>query len=1122
MSEYKDESNPDYQDLITKIKEQEQQIEVLQKDLDTKNDFLNEIRNTTQTSSVLIYSLVINAKGDFYFPYINNEDEAIFGLNLKELTDTAEIFNNVHSDDRLALTNNLRHTLKNLTPLQSEYRYLHPKKGCVWHEINAVPAVNKDGSVSVHGMITDISPRILAEQKMNRAKRLYLFISRINQIIVRSEDQNQLFHEVCTIAVEEGKFKMAWIGAIDFTTHTVSPVSFAGEDNGYLSIIRTISLRPDEKGGTGPSGIAMRQGNYYVCNSVAEDPIMEPWRAEALQRGFQSLMSIPIKKFGKTIGVFVIYAAEKNYFDEEEIGLLNKATADVTFALELFEKEARRKQAEDAVAESEKRFHTLTEVSPVGIFRTDLTGATTYVNQRWTEIVGLGFEQSLGNGWYFAIHPEDRLKLYEEWKKVTSKRTRSILEYRFVKKDGSTVWVIGQATPETNTENQIVGFIGTVTDITERKLAEDKFVQTNKKMEAIIAAIPDMMFEIDLSGKIFNYHSPDNDLLLMPPSLFIGKNVTEVLPADAASTCLLALKESNIKGISRGKQYSLILPNENKHWFELSIAPMKEAQSDENHFIVVSTDITEQKRTEEDLHKNKERYQGLLDNLEAGIIVHAANGVITMCNSKSAELLGHSIEELMTGNKGTMKWNFLNEDYSEMLVENYPLNQIMNSKRSIKNFPLGIRDAAKDSTIWVLVSGFPTFDDGGNVQEVVISFIDVTEQILMDFEIKKAKEQAESANKSKTEFLANMSHEIRTPLNGIIGFTSLLMESQLDLKQREYMLTINESAATLMDIVNDILDFSKIEAGKLDLKIEEIDLFALINQVISLFKYQAGQKQIDLELHIDSNVPQFVFADPLRLKQIIINLVGNAVKFTQKGKVQLEVCVVSASEEDSVSLIFSVKDTGIGIKKQNQAKIFHSFVQEDTSTSRQFGGTGLGLAISNQLLALMNSKLELESTYGQGSNFYFTIGLKKSNDQHPSLLKIHEESVTKNISGIKKVLIVEDNTINMLLAKTLVKKIIPDSLIYEATDGDEAVTQYEKEQPDIILMDIQMPNKNGFEATYEIRKIEKDRFTPIIALTAGIFVEEKEECLKSGMDDYITKPMNVIDLELVMVKWLTD
>lgn len=975
----------------------------------------------------------------------------------------------------------------------------------------------KEGKPSYEDLLAKIK---IQEQKMNKAKRLYLFISRINQIIVRAKDRNQLFKEVCNIAVETGGFQMAWIGMIDPETQNINPVGLGGHDQDYLSVIKTISAKIDNERGRGPAGIAIRQGTHQVCNAVEDDAEMELWREEALKREYHSLIAIPIKMFNKVIGVFVIYAAEKNYFDDEEINLLNNATTDVAFALEFFEEEIMRKQAEEAVAQSEKRFHTLTEVSPVGIFRTDLTGATTYVNQRWTQIVGISYDQSMGSGWYIAIHPEDRIKIFDEWKKVTADKLRSLLEYRFIKPDGSIVWVIGQATPETNAEDEIIGFIGTITDITQRKQAEDKFVKTSKKMEAIIEAIPDMMFEIDLHGTIYNYHSPNNHLLLVPPEQFIKRNVFEILPENAAKISLSALKDANEKGYSRGKQYSLEL-NNGKHWFELSLAPMKEDERKEKHFIVLSRDITEQKIANEAMLKNKERYRGVLDNLEAGIVVHDADGTIIMCNSKSAELLGYSKAELMSGKQETLKWNFLNEDYSEMKVEDYPISTILNSKKPIKNFPLGIIEPKNQSIVWLLVNGFPMFDDNGEIQEVVTSFIDVTKQKMMNYEIQKAKELAETASKSKTDFLANMSHEIRTPLNGIIGFTSLLMNSNLEQNEREYMLTINQSAITLMDIVNDILDFSKIEAGKLELKPEETDLFALTNQVVSLFKYQANEKQIDLVLDIDPNVPQFLFTDSLRLKQIIINLIGNAVKFTQKGKIQLEIKTILPLEDHFVNLYFSVKDTGIGIHPKNLDKIFHSFEQEDNSTSRQFGGTGLGLTISNQLLALMNSSLELESTYGEGSNFYFNIRLKKFEVQNQHLQEKNGKSIRKNILGIKKILIVEDNAINMLLAKTLVKKIIPESIILEASDGDEAITQYKNQQPDIILMDIQMPNKNGFEATYEIRKLEQDSSTPIIALTAGIFVEEKEECLKSGMNDFITKPIIVSDLESVMLKWLS-
>jgi PAS domain S-box-containing protein len=548
--------------------------------------------------------------------------------------------------------------------------------------------------------------------------------------------------------------------------------------------------------------------------------------------------------------------------------------------------------------------------------------------------------------------------------------------------------------------------------------------------------------------------------------------------------------------------------------------------SDDEQFCHITVvDITELHLIEKSLKNSEERYRNLLYNLDVGIVVHNLETSIVMSNSKASELLGISAEELKSMTINDPHWLFFDEYDLPLPIEDYPVNVILRTGKPIKDFKGKVFRIQTNDSRLLLINGFPLRNFKGELSEIVISFIDITDSKQMESDLIKAKELAESANKAKSNFLANMSHEIRTPLNGIIGFTDLLLKTKLDQDQIEYMGIVNQSASLLMEIINDILDFSKIEVGRLELNIEETDLFELAHQVVHLFEHQANLKNVDLILNIGIHVPQLVHSDSIRLKQILVNLIGNAIKFTDQGSIELNIDEVKSTGNFS-TIHFCVKDTGIGIKKRNQKKIFDSFIQEDGKTAIKFGGSGLGLTISNQLLGLMQSQLFLKSEYGKGSEFSFSIqfrtAINKKVQLQPNPTQVSKITEVDSLIGENiKILIAEDNKINMLLVKKILEKMFPKAILYEAYNGKQAVKIYTSIPLDVILMDVQMPKKNGYEAAMEIRQIEQSKRTAIIALTAGIFNQEKKKCLESGMDDYVSKPINSAHLQQAIVKCLT-
>jgi len=386
-------------------------------------------------------------------------------------------------------------------------------------------------------------------------------------------------------------------------------------------------------------------------------------------------------------------------------------------------------------------------------------------------------------------------------------------------------------------------------------------------------------------------------------------------------------------------------------------------------------------------------------------------------------------------------------------------------------------------------------------------------------ELKLARDKAEKMSQAKGEFLANMSHEIRTPMNGVIGTLQLLEDTELSEEQKEFVRTAHTSADALLAILNDILDISKIEAGKLSFETIAFDFERVINEIVILHAQKAEEQGVSLYQHIDDGLPKLVMGDPTRCRQIIVNLVSNALKFTRQGEVTIDLDVLNM-DEGQVELKVSVSDTGIGIPEAALETLFNAFTQADGSTTRKYGGTGLGLAIVSQLVELMHGRLGVDSVEGEGSTFWFIARFKCAEKE------LAREEVTKEsaepLQLNAKILLVEDNPINQMIAQKMMEKIGLRAVL--ANNGVEALEILAKQSFDLVLMDCQMPEMDGFDATREIRKLElkdlRDEALPVIAMTANVMSGDRQRCLDVGMDDYIGKPVQRDRLESVLRKWL--
>ena len=890
---------------------------------------------------------------------------------------------------------------------------------------------------------------------------------------------------------------------------------------------------------------------------------------------------------------------------------------------------------------------------------TDNQGLITWVNKAYETHTGYDRKEVKGKNPLLLLRgPEtdpdtlDRIWLHCREKQVVREE---VLCYT---KAGIGYWVDLKITPVLDDFGNCTHFIAVERDITARKEADQELKRIKDIQEQTNSVARVGGWELYARTGELYWSSTTKEIHEVPQDYVPDTEsaINFYKEGHSREAIARAVKEGLAHGTPWDSEYQVITAKGKELWVR-SIGNAEMVDGVCVRIYGAFQDITHRKQAEMDIKNSEAKFRSLYDSTSDAVILFDHTGYLD-CNDAALKMFGiDSVETFQRMPIGDLSG--LNETGMEDYKNEGNRHVQTAYEKGTHSFEWKYKrfGESKESFIAEVLLNLMKINDTEIIQAVIR---DITLRKRAELELLEAREHAEAASKLKSEFLANMSHEIRTPLNGVVGFTDLLMKTNLDETQQQYMSMVFQSANSLMDIINDILDFSKIEAGKLELTTEKTDLLEICGRVADMVTYQAQQKHLEMLLNIPADIPQFVWCDSVRLRQILVNLLSNAVKFTSQGEIELKIELLHTVSGLDYTFRFSVRDTGIGIDPQNQRRIFEAFSQEDSSTTKRFGGTGLGLTISNSLLGLMDSRLQLVSKLDQGSTFFFDVtfrtiegedrfewenveqienvlvvddsayngqilkdmlankritadhirsgeeaydrlsagkqydvilmdcqmpgrdgietirmlrklegsaanqpvillndsfdeealrvfgneldikhflvkpvkiqqlfralsdlGLKSKVPEKPVKI-VAQEKLSGQIyeTGEVKILIAEDHKINMLLVKSMLGKILPGSELIEAANGKEAIEAFRRTSPDIVFMDIQMPEMNGYEATREIRQAAGSPHVPIIALTAGTVVGEREKCIEAGMDDYLTKPVLRDTLEAAVRKWL--
>ena len=771
--------------------------------------------------------------------------------------------------------------------------------------------------------------------------------------------------------------------------------------------------------------------------------------------------------------------------------------------------------------------------SPDAIVRYDLALRRTYVNPAYTRLSGMTAAQALGRTVAESSAPGLHSDAMIE--ALTVARDTGVpqeLEFQITTPAGETVWLNGRIVLERDAQGRPASLLSVAYDVTRRRQVQEQLNQRVREFRTLAENSPDNIARFDRQCQLVYANAAVAQAWGVDVDSLRGKQPSELAPTERhwLHHCARLMQQVMASGAPAEVEMAGTHADGERRTYHVRIVAERDASGEIAGALVIGRDISERRRAEEAQQQRKQEFRALVDNSPDLVARHDREGRRVYANPALTRLLARGED----GEPILDDWSFTHEATRFRAW----LDEVRTSGR-IRLGELRYRRPGGELG-WLDVRLCPEFDEGGIVASVLAIARDVTGFVSrresLEAQVRRrtadleaASRRANAANQAKSEFLAVMSHEIRTPLNGVLGMTELLATTRLDDHQRRLVEAARLSGRHLLALVNDVLDLAKIEANEVRIEPERFEPMRLAEEAAAPVVGIAAAKGLDLKVQVDADVPGTASCDPLRLRQVLVNLLGNAVKFTHAGSVTLRISRAPPMDEDDDApcLCFEVIDTGIGIRPEALPHIFDAFTQADSSTARRYGGTGLGLAICARLVRLMGAELRADSEPGRGSRFYFTldVGQGARSTGAGALAPLAEAGPVSDSAAPQgrqpRVLVVEDSETNLEVARAMLAHhgITPRF----ASDGFEAVRQVEADAFDLIFMDCMMPGIDGYETVRRIRRIEaallRERAATIVALTANVGDSDVQQCLAAGMDDFIAKPVSLQTIGRALDAW---